>query len=128
VLEPLQGYITLAERLLAQNARAASAFNFGPCDEEAWPVERIADKLATLWGPAARWVHDEATSVHEAHYLKLDSSKARAELGWRPRMNLETALEWTVRWYRNCKPGADMAAESRLQIAHYEKLSLSPLD
>jgi CDP-glucose 4,6-dehydratase len=128
VLEPLQGYITLAEQLLARNARAASAFNFGPRDDDAWPVKRIADKLATFWGPAARWVHDEAISVHEAHNLKVDSSKARAELGWRPRLNLETALEWTVQWYRNCNAGADMAAESRSQIVHYEKLSLSALD
>lgn len=122
VLEPLQGYITLAERLLAGRADAASAFNFGPSEDDAWPVERIAIKLAGMWGAGASWVHDTTASAHEAHYLKLDSSKARAELGWRPRLNLESALDWTLAWYRQWQSGGDMAAETRTQIASYEKL------
>lgn len=122
VLEPLQGYITLAEHLLVHRAEAASAFNFGPSEDDSWPVERIANKLVALWGAGADWVRDEAPSVHEAHYLKLDSSKARAELGWRPRLNLETALEWTLQWYRQWQAAADLAAESRQQIARYEAL------
>jgi CDP-glucose 4,6-dehydratase len=123
VLEPLQGYITLAEQLLAGKAEAATAFNFGPGEDDAWPVERIANRLVKMWGPGASWVRDEASGVHEAHYLKLDSSKARAELEWRPRLNLDTALEWTMQWYRQWQAGADMAAETRAQIAQYEKLS-----
>ena len=122
VLEPLQGYITLAEHLLAGNAGAASAFNFGPSEDDAWPVESIANKVAQMWGAGAAWVHDDAPQPHEAHYLKLDSSKARAELGWRPHMNLKTALEWTIRWYRKCQDSGDMRAETREQIARYEKL------
>jgi CDP-glucose 4,6-dehydratase len=85
-------------------------------------VERIANKLVALWGAGAGWVRDNASSVHEAHYLKLDSSKARAELGWRPRLNLETALEWTLQWYRQWQAGVDMAGESRQQITRYEAL------
>lgn len=122
VLEPLQGYITLAEQMLAENVQAASAFNFGPSDNDEWPVERIANKLASMWGTGASWTHDNAPSVHEAHYLRLDSSKAKMELGWRPRLNLETALEWTLHWYREYKSGADMAAETRTQIALYQQL------
>lgn len=122
VLEPLQGYITLAEQLLSGKPDFVTAFNFGPSEDDAWPVERIADKLAAMWGNGASWVRDNAPSVHEAHYLKLDSSKARSELGWRPRLNLETALDWTLRWYRQCQNGADMATETRAQIARYEQL------
>ena len=124
VLEPLQGYITLAEHLLAGEPSTASAFNFGPSEDDAWPVERVANRLVSLWGAGASWVRDNAPSVHEAHYLKLDSSKARAELGWRPRLNLDAALDWTVRWYRSRNSGADMAAETRSQIAQYEKLAV----
>jgi CDP-glucose 4,6-dehydratase len=124
VLEPLQGYITLAEHLLTGRPDAASAFNFGPGEDDAWPVERIADKLAAMWGHGASWVRDNSPSVHEAHYLKLDSSKARAELGWRPRLKVETALEWTLHWYRCRNCGTDMAAETRSQIAQYEKLAI----
>ena len=76
-----------------------------------------------MWGRGASWVCDDAPSVHEAHYLKLDSSKARNELDWRPRLNLETALEWTFRWFREFQNGADMAAETRAQIARFEQLA-----
>lgn len=123
VLEPLQGYMTLAGHLLAGRNEAASPFNFGPGDDDAWPVERIANKMVDIWGSEASWVRDNAPSVHEAHYLKLDSSKARAELGWRPRLNLEIALDWTAHWYRQRKAGADMAAETRAQIEQYEQLA-----
>lgn len=124
VLDPLQGYITLAEQLLLNRPEAAAAFNFGPSEADAWPVERIANKLAALWGAGARWVQDDAPSVHEAQYLKLDSSKARAELGWRPRLDLETALEWTLDWYRQWQASGDLAAASREQIARYEALGM----
>ena len=122
VLEPLQGYISLAERLLAGRAEVAAAYNFGPSDEDAWPVERIADKMVALWGQGANWVHDTGPRVHEAHYLKLDSSKARAELGWRPRLAIEMALEWTVQWYRLWHAGADLFKETNAQIQAYEAI------
>jgi len=127
VLEPLQGYITLAEHLLAGKAEAASPFNFGPAEDDAWPVERIATRLVKMWGPGAAWVRDDTSSVHEAHYLKLDSSKARAELGWRPRLNLEAALEWTMQWYRQWQADADMAAETHAQIVRYEGLAATAM-
>lgn len=122
VLEPLQGYIMLAEELLSGRQETASAFNFGPSEDDMWTVDRIATKLAAMWGPGAKWVHDPSQSAHEAHNLKLDSSKARADLGWRPRLDLEKALEWTIRWYLQWQSGADMAAETRAQITQYEQL------
>jgi len=122
VLEPLNGYIMLAEQLLAERAEAASSFNFGPRDDDAWPVERIAIGVADMWGEGASWVRDAAPTVHEAHFLRLDASKAHAELGWKPRLTTEQALEWTISWYMAWRKGADMARDTNAQIAEYEKL------
>jgi len=122
VLEPLHGYISLAEQLLAGKTHFADAFNFGPNEEDAWPVERIVSAMAKIWGEGASWVIDEAPTVHESHFLKLDSSKARADLGWKPRLRIETALEWTMAWYRAAQQGADMRQETLAQIAAYEEL------
>ena len=123
VLEPLSGYMLLAERMLEQPERFATAFNFGPADEDAWPVERIANKLVDLWGEGAKWVRDEAEHVHEDHALRLDASRARLELGWRPRLRIESALEWSMHWYRNWKQGEDMQRFTLKQIADYERLA-----
>jgi CDP-glucose 4,6-dehydratase len=123
VLEPLHGYMLLAEKLLAGSADSASSFNFGPGDEEPWPVKRIADKLATLWGDGAAWKVDSVPEMHEAHLLRLDSSKARAELGWRPRLGIDRALEWTLDWYRSWQQGADMKQVTLTQITSFEKVT-----
>jgi CDP-glucose 4,6-dehydratase len=120
VLEPLHGYMLLAEKLLAGSTDSASSFNFGPGDEEPWPVTRIADKLATLWGNGADWKVDSVPEMHEAHLLRLDSSKAHAELGWRPRLGIERALEWTLDWYRSWQQETDMKQMTLTQIANFE--------
>lgn len=122
VLESLHGYLLLAEQLLAGRAQFASAFNFGPGDEDAWAVQRIATKLAGMWGDGASWVCDGGEHVHEANFLRLDASKARAELGWRPRLRTETALEWTMAWYRAWRDGAKMRRRTEEQIAEYERM------
>ena len=122
VLEPIAGYMTLGARLLAGESALAAAWNFGPWDDDAWPVERIADEMAQRWGKDASWKIDGAPSVHEAGYLKLDASKARAELGWHPQLRLNSALEWIVDWYRAWQNGADMRAFTLQQIANYERL------
>jgi CDP-glucose 4,6-dehydratase len=122
VLEPLAGYMALAEGLLARDTKFASGWNFGPWDDDAWPVEKIAAVMTERWGDGASWVVDSAPSVHEAGYLKLDSSKARAELGWRPRLRLKTALEWVVDWYQAANSGSDMQAFTLSQISSYERV------
>jgi CDP-glucose 4,6-dehydratase len=122
VLEPLHGYITLAEKLLTQNPHYATAYNFGPSESDAQPVAWIADHMASFWGERASWILDGAPTPHEAHYLKLDASRARADLGWAPRLNLKTALQWLVVWYRAHEAGADMQSFTLDQIKSYETL------
>jgi CDP-glucose 4,6-dehydratase len=100
VLEPLDGYLTLAERLVERGSEFACGWNFGPSDEDARPVGWIVEHLVQLWGTGATWEIDKNPQPHEAHYLKLDSSQARMRLGWKPRLDLSTTLEWLVAWYR----------------------------
>jgi CDP-glucose 4,6-dehydratase len=122
VMEPLHGYITLAEHLLSHDPKFATAYNFGPHDDDAREVGWIVEKMTNFWGHGASWVLDEDPSVHEAGYLKLDASRARADLGWTPHLHLETALEWLVQWYRAWQSGEDMHAFTLAQIAAYESL------
>jgi CDP-glucose 4,6-dehydratase len=123
VLEPLHGYIQLAEHLLSANpARYATAFNFGPTEDDAQPVSWIVDRMTKFWGDSASWTLDPNPGVHEAGYLKLDASRAHAELDWHARLNLETAFDWLVAWYKAHQSGADMHAFTLAQIAAYEAL------
>ncbi len=126
VLEPVAGYLALAERLLAGEVAFADAWNFGPWDDDAWPVGRIATEMARRWLNGASWITDDAETVHEAGYLKLDSSKARSELHWLPRLKLQSALEWLVDWYQAWDAGADMHAFTLRQIAGYEAAMQTP--
>lgn len=123
VLEPLQGYIMLAERLLEELAPFASAFNFGPSEADAWPVERVASRLAEMWGEGAVWKRDPQPWMQETHALRLDASRAHAELGWRSHLDLDNALEWTLKWYRQWQQGTDMKKATLEQIANFEHLS-----
>ncbi len=119
VLEPLAGYLTLAERLVRDGQAAAEGFNFGPRDDDARPVHWIADRLAERWGDGACWKLDGGAHPHEANYLKLDISKARHRLGWQPRWNLATALDRIVDWHRAWLRGEDMRARCLEQIDLY---------
>lgn len=125
VLESLHGYLMLAERLAADAARFASAWNFGPADGDAMPVHWIADELTRSWGDGAGWTRDAAVHPHEAQVLKLDASKAGACLNWRPMLPLKEALGWIVEWYRAHQAGADIYRSTRNQIERYELLDLS---
>jgi CDP-glucose 4,6-dehydratase len=108
VLEPLSGYLMLAERLYAQDGQTqeagkawAEGWNFGPRDEDAKPVEWIVEELVKAWGDGAAWQLDLAEHPHEANYLKLDISKAKARLGWQPVWNLREALARIVQWHQH---------------------------
>jgi CDP-glucose 4,6-dehydratase len=125
VLEPLRGYIVLSERLLQPERRCAAAYNFGPSDDDAWPVEKIASKLVEMWGQGVSWRLDLDTGAHESNYLRLDASRARLELGWQPRLNIGAALESTMAWYRAWSRGENMADFTTHQIAEYEELCCS---
>ncbi len=122
VLEPLHGYLLLAEHLLLADPKYATAYNFGPGDDDTQTVGWIVEKMTRLWGDGATSEMDPEPGVHEAGYLKLDASKARSELGWRPRLRLETAIEWLVAWYKAAEAGADMQAFTMDQIGRYEAL------
>lgn len=122
VLEPLRGYILLAERLSEDGSRFSSGWNFGPTETDAKPVAWIADKLVSLWGPGAAWNPDATTHPPEAHFLKLDASKAKVCLGWHPVLPLELALDWIVEWWRAFHAGADVRLLTQTQIERYEGL------
>lgn len=121
VLEPLSGYLMLAERLYVVGQTFAEGWNFGPAEEDAKSVEWIAQEIASLW-EGMRWEKDHASHPHEAHYLKLDCSKARTRLGWVPRLSLADALLWTVLWYKAYDNGLDMRSLSEQQIKQYSGL------
>ncbi len=124
VVEPLHGYLTLAEKLLSGDpVRYATAFNFGPADEDAKPVGWIADRMVKTWGGSASWFQDGDPGAHEAGFLKLDASRARAELEWKPRLHLGEALDWLVDWYQAQHRGDNMQAFTLQQIQRYEKLT-----
>ena len=119
VLEPLSGYIALAERLFTDRGAFAEAWNFGPGDGDARPVGWIVERL-TVARPGASWRLDENPQLHEANYLKLDSSKARAHLGWQPRWNLQAALQKTMEWHQAWRDRRDMNEFTLAQIAAYQ--------
>jgi CDP-glucose 4,6-dehydratase len=120
VLEPLRGYLVLAERLWTDPAAHASGWNFGPVETDAKPVSWIADALARSWGEDASWKQDGAVHPREAHFLKLDISKAAAQLNWRPVLPLAHALDWIVEWYRGFREEVDLRKLTQTQIAQYE--------
>ncbi len=119
VLEPLSGYLTLAERLYSEGQTWAEGWNFGPCDEDAKPVEWVVEKMVRLWGGGVSWRQDEGSHPHEANYLKLDISKAKTRLSWSPRWDLATALQNVADWHRAWLAEQDVRALCIEQIRHY---------
>lgn len=126
VLEPLEGYLRLAQALCERGQAVAEGWNFGPSSANAQPVQWIVEQLAKHWGPSAAWGLDAAQHPHEAGYLKLDSSRANALLNWRSRLLLSTTLAWTVEWYQAHRQGADMRALTLDQIERFERAMTLP--
>ena len=121
VLEPLCGYLGLAQKVYEDGPRYAEAWNFGPDDDDAKPVEWLVKRLCTKMGRAASYEIDKGEHPHEAHYLKLDCSKAKLRLGWRPRWNLEKAIDSIGEWISAYKEKRDVRAVCLEQINEYSK-------
>jgi CDP-glucose 4,6-dehydratase len=119
VLEPLSGYLVLAQKLYEEGAVYAEGWNFGPSDADAKPVQWIVEKLTQAWGESASWGLDGGNHPHEAHYLKLDCSKAKMRLDWHPRWHLEDALGAIIEWQRAYRDGKDMHELTLRQIGAY---------
>lgn len=119
VLEPLSGYLLLAQSLYTRFQTDAEGWNFGPGDEDACSVQWIVEHICEFWGGGASWSMQPGIHPHEARHLKLDISKARQRLQWQPRWSLETALRYTIDWHRSWLGGKDMKAVSLNQITHY---------
>jgi CDP-glucose 4,6-dehydratase len=123
VLEPLSGYLVLAERLYEFGQQDAEGWNFGPRDEDARPVQWIVERLCEAWGQGATWVVQPGDHPHEAHFLKLDISKARQRLNWAPRWSLQTTLNHITHWHQAWLAGQDMRDICLQQINSYQTSS-----
>lgn len=122
VLEPLHGYLVLAEALCSREPEFASAWNFGPADQDAQSVAWVVDRLAAGWGEGARWEREVRPQPHEAVSLHLDWAKARHVLKWQPALRLPDALDWTMRWYQAYFRGQNARDLVERDIAAYEDL------
>jgi CDP-glucose 4,6-dehydratase len=122
VLDPLAGYLLYAQRLCG-GAEIPRALNFGPPAHDVRPVRWVVEKLTELWGEGPGWSADRAEHAPEARTLMLDASRATESLNWRPRLTLDAALEWTVRWYLTHRRGGNMRTYSLDQIERYQDLS-----
>ena len=120
VLEPLSVYLTIAAQQ-TENPRLVGAWNVGPDDADCVTTGALADIFCRAWGVGARWQTHADGGPHEAHFLKLDCSKLKAELGWQPRWHIREAVEKTVEWAKAWEAGADMRAVTEQQIAEFER-------
>jgi CDP-glucose 4,6-dehydratase len=129
VLEPLSGYLNLAEKLFTQGVKFAQAWNFGPMDSDAKTVGWIVNQLVNNWGGDANFKIDDGASVnlHEAHFLKLDCSKARMQLGWEPQWDSKQTVERICSWHKAHLAGADMKAYTLNEIAQYQSSAMTNL-
>lgn len=124
VLDALNGYLVLGEALLTEGARHAESWNFGPTEDAERSVAWVVERIAARWGDGASWQADGGAHPKEAATLRLDSSKARARLGWRPGLDLERAIEWTVDWYRGHLSEPDSARKlCAEQIARFRSIA-----
>jgi CDP-glucose 4,6-dehydratase len=119
VLEPLNGYLTLAEHLFEHGSAYSEAWNFGPNQSDVKPVYWIVDELLSLWGGSVSWAKDTAIQNHEAHSLSLDCAKAHSRLKWQSKLDLATALAWIVDWTKSYHSGEDMRRVTEEQIRQF---------
>jgi CDP-glucose 4,6-dehydratase len=120
-MEPLAGYLLLAERLFTSGSQYASAWNFGPSIDDTQPVSALVERLSQKFDSQTSWEVDDGEHPHEARFLKLDISKAVSDLGYRPRIALDTALDWTAEWYRSYFDGQNMLDVTQQQIDDFSR-------
>ncbi len=120
VLDPLAGYLTLAEHLWRDGAAYSEAWNFGPADQAPLPVGAMVERMIERWDSAVTVETDPGPHPHEHHLLRLDPSKAEHRLGWNARLNVPETLDWIVEWTRAFRDGADMRLITEEQIARYQ--------
>lgn len=123
VMEPLRGYLTLAEELFERGPIFAGAWNFGPNYGDAKPVRWIVEEMAALWGGGAQWQVDTFDHPHEADNLKLDISKARSLLDWHPALRLRDSLALIIDWSKRRQAGANMRQLTLAQLHDYQALT-----
>jgi len=136
VLEPLSGYLLLAERLFGTGGTGgrggkdgddgrnyAESWNFGPEQADAWPVRKIVDRAVEIWGDGASWTHDGGANPPEAKMLRLDCTKAAQRLNWRPRTDIDKALQWAVDWYKRVHAGQDPRELTLQRIRGFPELA-----
>jgi len=128
VLNPLCGYLMLAEKLCEEPERFSGSWNFGPEESEMLPVSSVLERLSVLWGPGVLWRFDGGPHLHEAQYLKLDCTKAKTELGWEPQWNLNSALEAIVQWYKAQQLHQDVRSLTLQQIRSYQTALNQPIN
>lgn len=121
VLEPLHGYLLLAEKLWTGGADYASAWNFGPEDHSTRSVASIVGQMADAWGNGATWEMTGESGAHEAAQLRIDSSKANTALGWAPVLPLDTTIDWIVEWYREALDNSKASQVTRRQLDRYHE-------
>jgi CDP-glucose 4,6-dehydratase len=121
VMEPLAGYLLLAEKLFYSPARYSESWNFGPEESDAVTVADLLQRFCAAWGPGVPWRQNSGAQVHEAQFLRIDCSKAKTELDWCPQWNLNRALEMTAQWYKAFACGDDLRAVTLEQIRCYQK-------
>jgi CDP-glucose 4,6-dehydratase len=122
VLDPLHGYLLLAEQLLDRSADTPPALNFGPDPDESCSVSELVERLTDEFGGRPGWTRDrEASAAPETATLRLDAARAKAELGWSPTLRLDDAISWTVAWHAALARGEDMREVTLRQLADYEQ-------
>lgn len=119
VLEPLRGYLILAEQLFEHGSLFGEAWNFGPEKRDQRPVRWLVEQAQRVWPGRITWLSPAEVPLSEAKSLTLDSRKAQSALAWQPKLSLEQALDWTFSWYQSQRQGVDMRALSLNQISAY---------
>jgi CDP-glucose 4,6-dehydratase len=122
VLDPIHGYMMLTENLWQKGPKFAEGWNFGPSEEESKTVGFLADRICQLWNGQIKWEKDGAPQVHEAKSLSLNCKKANDLLGWRPKLNLENSLKWTMDWYQGFETKVNLRALTEKQIKTFQDL------